>query len=151
MIRRTIDSDHTALMALASASGLFESEQIELLAAMLKSPGEDDIWFTDEGDTGPVGVAYLAPEKMTHGTWNLYWIAVHPEQQRQGRGQAILNHIQQWLRGQRVRILLVETAGTDDFDYVRQFYAESGFEQEARIRDFYDDGVDKVIFRKSLA
>lgn len=151
MIRRTIEADHDALIALATASGLFEPEQTELLLAMLRSPAEEDVWFTDDDGTGPVGVAYMAPEKMTHGTWNLYWIAVHPARQRQGRGKAILSHVQQWLMDRGERILLVETAGTDDFDYVRMFYVNNGFEKEARIRDFYDDGVDKIVFRKAIA
>ncbi|MEM7391398.1 MAG: GNAT family N-acetyltransferase, partial [Verrucomicrobiota bacterium] len=115
-----------------------------------RSPGEHDAWFTDDHEGHPVGVAYLAPEKMTHGTWNLYWIAVAPDYQRQGRGKALLDHIQTWLIERKQRILIVETAGVDDFDYVRQFYADHGFEAEARIRDFYEDGVDKVIFRKAL-
>ena len=150
MIRRTIESDHAALIELAHASGLFEAEQTELLADMLSSSAEDDIWFTDDDGAAPVGVAYMAPEKMTNGTWNLYWIAVHPDRQRQGRGKAMLSHVQQWLLDRGERVLLVETAGTDDFDYVRKFYADNGFENEARIRDFYDAGVDKVVFRKSI-
>lgn len=151
MIRPTLESDRNALMDLAVASGRFELEQIGLLEEMLKSPGEEDVWFTDDDGTGPVGVAYLAPEKMTSGTWNLYWIAVHPERQRQGRGQTLLSYVQQWLSDRGARLLLVETAGTDDFDYVRKFYLDSGFEKEARIRDFYDIGVDKIVFRKAIA
>ncbi|MEO1208220.1 MAG: GNAT family N-acetyltransferase [Cyanobacteria bacterium J06638_20] len=151
MIRPTVKPDHDALIALATASGLFEPDQTDLLSDMLRSPQEEDVWFADDDGTGPVGVAYLAPEKMTYGTWNLYWIAVHPAQQRQGRGKAILSHVQQWLMDRSERILLVETAGTDDFAYVRKFYADNGFENEARIRDFYDAGVDKIVFRKALA
>ncbi len=151
MIRPTVESDHDSLIALATSSGLFEPNQTDLLSGMLRSPDKDDVWFTDEDGTGPVGVAYMAPEKMTHGTWNLYWIAVHPDRQRQGRGKAILSHVQQWLMDRGERLLLVETAGTNDFDYVRQFYTNSGFENEARIRDFYDPGVDKIVFRKSIA
>jgi hypothetical protein len=49
-------------------------------------------------------------------------------------------------RGERV--LLVETAGTDDFDYVRSFYRQNGYEEDAQIREFY--GVDKIVFRKAL-
>lgn len=93
----------------------------------------------------------MALEKMTQGTWNLYWIAVDPYYQRQGRGQAILDHVQKWLGKEGHRILLVETAGVEDFDYVRKFYADNGCETEARIRDFYEASVDKVVFRKSLA
>jgi hypothetical protein len=51
-------------------------------------------------------------------------------------------------RGERV--LLVETAGTDDFDYVRSFYRQNSYEEEARIREFYTAGVDKIVFRKAL-
>ncbi len=150
MIRPTKESDFDALIDIATASGLFEPDQTKMLAGMLRAPSANDVWFTDDAEDGPVGVAYLAREKMTNGTWNLLFIAVHPNHQRQGRGKAILNHIQNWLRSNGERILLVETAGLDDFDYVRSFYASNGFETEARVRDFYDAGVDKVTFRKSL-
>ena len=150
MIRPTKESDFDDLIAIATASGLFEPDQVEMLAGMLRSPSENDVWFTDEAESVPVGVAHLAPEKMTNGTWNLLFIAVHPDHQRQGRGKSILKHVQQWLRSNGERILLVETAGLDSFDYVRSFYVGDGFENEARVRDFYDVGVDKIIFRKSL-
>lgn len=150
MIRPTTPADFDALISIAESCGLFEPGETDILASMLKSPAKDDVWFTDEDAGRPVGVAYLAPEKMTNGTWNLYWIAVDPEYQRQGRGKAILNHVEQWLIERNQRILLVETAGVDEFEYVRKFYADNGFEAEACIRDFYEAGVGKVVFRKSL-
>ena len=151
MIRPTNAADFDALIELATASGLFEPDQTDMLASMLASPGDDDVWFTDVEGTSAVGVAYMAPEKMTNGTWNLYWIAVHPDHQRSGLGTALLDHVQQWLTKKGQRLLLVETSGVDDFDYVRKFYANSGFEAEARIRDFYEVGVDKIVFRKLLS
>ncbi len=108
------------------------------------------MWFVDETGGGLVGVAYMAPEKMTDGTWNLFWIAVDPSHQRQGRGKAMLDHVQAWLTAKEARILLVETSATEDFDYVRKFYAANGFEVEARIRDFYSAGIDKVVYWKQL-
>ncbi|WP_051482995.1 GNAT family N-acetyltransferase [Thioalkalivibrio sp. HK1] len=149
--RPTIDADHEALIALATGSRLFESDQIDILAGMLRSPEENDVWLTDDESGVPVGVAYVALEKMTHGTWNLRWIEVDPAHQRQGRGKAILDHVANRLIEKGQRILPVETAGLDDFDYVRKFYSDNGFEKEARIRDFYEAGVDKVVYRKSLA
>ena len=150
MIRPINETDFDALIAIATASGLFEPDQTKMLAGMLRSQREEDVWFTDDDGSGPVGVAYLAPEKMTRGTWNLYWIAVYPDHQRKGRGRALLDHVEKWLAGKGERMLLVETAGVDDFEYVRQFYADNGFEAEARIRDFYDVAVDKIVFRKAL-
>jgi ribosomal protein S18 acetylase RimI-like enzyme len=92
----------------------------------------------------------MAPERMTDGTWNLYWIAIDPRYQRRGRGKAMLAHVQNWLTAKEARILLVETSATEDFDYVRKFYAVNGFEEEARIRSFYAAGVDKVVYWKQL-
>ncbi len=152
MIRTTTSSDEKSIIAVATASGLFEANQTEELAEMLSAfhQAEDskEIWLVAESDNEIVGIAYLAPEKMTEGTWNLYLIAVHPDHQRKGVGKELLEDVVRRLSGQRV--LLVETAGTDDFDYVREFYLGNGFEKEARIREFYSAGVDKVVYRKVL-
>ena len=154
MIRLTTPSDTDALIAVACSSGLFEPHQIEELTGMLATyfsaqPKTSEIWVTDD-DHGAVGVAYAAPERMTDGTWNLYLIAIHPDHQRQGRGTAILNYVESLLAGKGQRLLLVETSGTKEFDYVRTFYRNNGFEEEARIRDFYADGIDKIVFRKII-
>lgn len=154
MIRLTTPDDTTALIALAEATGLFEPNQAEYLTQMLEQhfSGKNetqDYWFTDY-DNEPVGMAYVAPERMTEGTWNLYLIAVHPSRQRQGRGKVLLRHVEQMLTEQGERVLLIETSGTEDFEYVRAFYRKSGYEEEARIREFYTAGVDKIVFRKAL-
>lgn len=49
-----------------------------------------------------------------------------------------------------VVVLLVETAGTDDYKIARSFYESVGFVEEARIRDFYSPGEDKVVYWKRL-
>jgi ribosomal protein S18 acetylase RimI-like enzyme len=154
MIRLTTIDDKTALIALAAASGLFDPSKTDDIAHMLEGHFADnhktqDIWLTDD-DREPVGMAYVAPERMTEGTWNLYLIAVHPDRQKQGRGKALLCYVEQMLTARGERILLVETAGTDDFDYVRKFYRQNGYEEEARIREFYAAGIDKIVFRKAL-
>jgi ribosomal protein S18 acetylase RimI-like enzyme len=154
MIRSTTLDDITALIALAEVSGLFEPSQTEYLAQMLdehfNSKNEpEDFWLTDY-DHEPVGMAHVAPERMTEGTWNLYLIAVHPHRQRQGRGKSLLRYVEQMLTERGERILLVETSGTENFEYVREFYRKNGYEEEARIREFYTAGVDKIVFRKVL-
>ena len=154
MIRLTTPSDTNALLALAEATGLFESSQIEELSQMLNqhfsnAADNQDVWVTDD-ENEPVGVAYVAPERMTEGTWNLYLIAIHPDHQKQGRGTALVRHVEQMLTERGERLLLVETSGLDDFEYVRAFYRKIGYDEEARIRDFYKAGDDKIIFRKAL-
>lgn len=154
MIRESTTEDIAGLLEVATASGLFETEQIDELAEMLRthfgSDESSDVWLTDHEHRKPIGVAYVAPERMTVGAWNLYLLAVHPDEQRKGHGKALLAYVERILSDRGARVLLVETAGTADFDYVRSFYSKSGYEEEARIRAFYDAGVDKVIYRKAL-
>ncbi|MEM7626483.1 MAG: GNAT family N-acetyltransferase [Planctomycetota bacterium] len=157
MIRSTIAADVVDLLALAQATGLFETPEVEVLGQLLaehfEAGGESaDLWLTDDGEegVGPVGVAYVSPEKMTDRTWNLLLLAVHPDRQKRGRGAALLRHVERELAERGGRLLLVETAGVDEFAYVRAFYRKHGLEQDAVIRDFYADGVDKVVFRKAL-
>lgn len=154
MIRSTTPDDTTALIALADATGLFPPSALELLRQMLTDSlgGNSDteaFWITDD-DNGPVGVAYCEPERMTDRTWNLQLIAIHPDRQRQGRGTKLLRYVEQALTARRGRVLLVETSGLPEFDRTRAFYVKCGYEEEARIRDFYATGDDKVVFRKVL-
>ncbi|NEU74663.1 GNAT family N-acetyltransferase [Hassallia byssoidea VB512170] len=153
MIRPTTPDDTTALIAIADAIG-FEPNELEELSEMLSDyfGGDSDgdrFWITDD-DNGPVGVAYCEPERMTDRTWNLQLIAIRPDRQGQGRGATLLRYVEQTLTARGGRVLLVETSGLPDFERTRAFYAKSGYEKEARIRDFYAQGVDKVVFRKVL-
>ena len=144
-------SDVPALKALIDATGLFPADMLDdMLAPYFKQePGGTQSWLIhDEG--GPVAVAYYAPERMTEGTWNLYLIAVHPRHQARGRGAALLRQVEAALARCGERVLLVETSGLPEFDRTRAFYLSNGYAEEARIRDFYQAGEDKVIFRKVL-
>ena len=109
----------------------------------------DEFWLTFD-DKEPIAVAYCAPERMTQGTWNLLLIAVHPDKQSQGIGAAIMAHVEKMLTERGERVLLVETSGLDAFARTRSFYSRIGYDEEARIREFYQAGEDKVVFRKAL-
>ena len=154
MIRPTTPDDTAAILTLAVTSGLFPPDATDEVASVLASAltgelGPDHIWLTDD-DGEPVGVAYYAPERMTDGTWNLYMLAVRPDRQRQGRGAALVRQIEQTLAARSARLLLIETSGLASFQRTRAFYQSLGYDEEARIRDFYKSGDDKVVFRKAL-
>lgn len=154
MIRSAEPTDKTALLALGAATGLFQPHELEVLDAMLSeyfAGALDDghTWIADDED-GLCAAAYYAPEIMGDGVWNLYFIGVHPDRQGTGRGAALLAHVEDDLRRQGARMLLVETSATDGFAHTRAFYAKNGYDEEARIRDYYAAGDDKVVFRKLL-
>ena len=154
MIREASPDDQPALMALGQATGLFQPHELEFLDGMLTeyfagSLGQGHSWIVDDHE-GVLAAAYYAPEIMGDGVWNLYFIGVHPDRQGQGRGAALLSHVEKALRSEGGRLLLVETSGVDSFALTRSFYAKNGYEQEARIRDYYTAGDDKIVFRKVL-
>ncbi len=150
MIRPVEKNDLPALKAVIDATGLFPGEMLDdMTSGYFHDQMSGDLWYTHDED-GPRAVAYVAPERMTAGTWNLYLIAVHPDQQRQGVGAAMIHYIERHLAEKGHRVLLVETSGLPEFEKTRAFYLKCHYDQEARIRDFYDAGEDKVVFRKSL-
>lgn len=149
-IRPITPDDLPALKTVIDANELFPSDMLdEMISDYFSNEDSNEYWFTYD-DGKPVAIAYCAPEKMTEGTWNLYLIAVHPDYQGLGRGTSMLHHIEQRLAGRGERVLLVETSGLESFDRTREFYRKCGYEKEAQIREFYQAGEDKIIFRKSL-
>ncbi|GAA6620405.1 GNAT family N-acetyltransferase [Scytonema sp. NUACC26] len=152
MIRPTKPEDAEALIAVANTIG-FEPHELDKLSKMLTdyfaNNDSDRFWIVDDDDEdGVVGVAYCEPEPMTDGTWNLQLIAIRPDHQGQGRGGKLLHYVEETLKARGGRMLLVETLAS--FDRTQKFYVKCGFEEEARIRDFYTAGADKVVFRKVL-
>ncbi|MDJ0532672.1 MAG: GNAT family N-acetyltransferase [Xenococcaceae cyanobacterium MO_207.B15] len=162
MIRPATPDDNKAIMAIAEAIGLFSPQELEELGGMLteyfdgnlgSAPQSgslrDHFWIVyDDGE--PVGVAYYAPERYAYGTWNLYFIAVHPDRQGEGLGGQLLHYVEQTLATRGERLLLIETSGLPNFERTRAFYRKHGYEEEARIREFYKAGDDKVTYSLRL-
>jgi ribosomal protein S18 acetylase RimI-like enzyme len=149
MIRAITPEDLPSLKDVIDATGLFPSEMLDDMIADYFSgnPGAE-IWLT--AGNAPVAIVYCAPEKLTQGTWNMLLLAVHPSAQRQGLGMSAVRHLEELLTGRGERMLLVETSGLPDFEATRAFYRSCGYEEEARIRDYYQQGEDKIVFRKAL-
>ena len=152
MIRQATADDKDSLLAIAQATGLFAPEELEGFGEMMDdqlSGAEEQCWIADD-ENGIVGAAYYAPEPFAEGVWNLYFIGVHPDEQGKGRGSALIRYVEERLRKQGDRLLLVETSAQESFEATRTFYRKNGYDEEARIRDYYKDGDDKIIFRKAL-
>ncbi|MEL7059666.1 MAG: GNAT family N-acetyltransferase [Acidobacteriota bacterium] len=149
-IRPAQPSDTPTIGEIAEITSLFPSEMLDAMITGYLDQTTDDLWFVAERDGPPIGFGYCEPERMTEGTWNLLAIGVRPVDQSRGVGAAMLRDLEDRLRERAARILLVETMGTPEFERTRAFYRRNGFVEEARIRDFYEAGGDKVVFWKRL-
>ncbi len=153
MIRETRSDDSAALLAIVGSSGQFDANGLahvkETLANYLEGKSED-LWFTADDDE-PIGVAYCAPEPVTDGTWNLLMLWTRHDRHGQGHGSALVSHVEKVLAERGVRLLIVETSGSADFETARAFYNRCGFTKEARIQDFFAAGDDKIVYTKPLS
>ena len=152
MIRPVIPGDIDAVFALAKKLEMFDKHGLELIKATLAdylSGNSNDLWFCAE-ENDLVGVIYCAPEPMTCGTWNVLMLLVSRDRQRQGYGSALMSYVEQTLVDRGERLLIVETSSLDEFEPARKFYFKCGFNEEARIRDFYAAEEDKIVFSKTL-
>lgn len=150
-IRPILVDDLPALKNVLDSSKLFPSELLDdMIADYLNNEESRDIWFTALRESQPISIAYCAPERMTEGTYNLYAIAVHKDHQNQGVGKEMMAYLETLLQKQGSRVLLVETSGLQEYERTRKFYDNCGYCREAKIRDFYSSGDDKIVFWKSL-
>lgn len=151
-IRKISRQDLDDLKVIIDSTELFPSDMLnDMTADFFNHDDSADIWLTREHEGKAVAVVYCAPERMTEGTYNLYLIAVHKNLQGMGVGSEMMTHVENLLKRQGARILIVETSGLPDFELTRAFYANLGYTKEAVIREFYQNGEDKIIFWKKLA
>lgn len=85
---------------------------------------------------------------MAQGVMNLLFIGVAPHGRKNGIGQALLDRFEDVVRTSGARLAIIETASDAMFAPAWSLYKKAGYDEEARVRDFYDDGLDKLIFRK---
>lgn len=156
-LRPACVADQASILDLAVASGMFPRDELGEFDASLTAffggdLGAEHTWIVADqaGAPGLAAAGYYAPEMMSDGAWNLCFIAVQPQHQRAGQGGAILAHTEQAVRQKGGRILLIETSSLAAFEKSRAFYTKHGYDEEARIRDYYATGDDKVVFRKAL-
>ena len=153
-VRSLVADDLPALATVIDRTELFPSEMLEDMTSGFRTASDpeaaEDMWLTATLDGAAVGVCFARPEDLADGTWNMLALAVSPDHQGGGLGAAMTTDLERRLTGRGVRILIVDTSGTDGFALTREFYEKQGYEPEARIRDYWAAGDDKVTFRKAL-
>ncbi len=154
-IQWTRPEDRDAIIALARETGFFLEAELtvatEVLDDSLKA-GESGHYqsYTLLADGKPAGWVCFGPTPCTLGTYDIYWIAVSPRCQGRGFGRALLDHAEALIRRARGRVVLLETSGRSLYQGTRGFYLAAGYDEVARVPEFYMPGDDRVIYAKYL-
>lgn len=150
-IRPLAASDRPVIETLLRASGNFNETEVTAAVEMvdLALAGSRDYVYhvlVAERDGRSLGYALFGPTALTEGTWDLYWIAVHPDAHGTGVGKSLLRGVENEVRSRGGRILVIETSGRPDYEKARRLYERAGYARACRIQDFYRDGDDKLIY-----
>jgi ribosomal protein S18 acetylase RimI-like enzyme len=155
MIRATVPTDTPELLKITEGTRVFRPMEIEALQEVLDdyhatnhAHGHRSITYEHEGR--PIGFAYYAPAAMTDRTWYLYWIAVSKDIHARGIGSKLLHYVEEDIRRQGGRILLIETSSLAHYELTRRFYLKHQYKQVATLPDYYADGDDMVVFGKRM-
>lgn len=155
-IRPMSREDKPAVMQILRATPEFTPEEVvvagELCDYYLEDPvGSGYHVFVAEADSAVAGYICYGPTPLTEGTWDVYWIAVAPDKQRQGIGKVLIAFAEAKIKETSGRIILIETSSKPSYERTRLFYLALGYTAVCRIPDFYTVGDDLIIMQKRLS
>jgi len=157
MIRPMAKRDQTNVLDIIRKTGFFRPDEIrvaeELIGIYLDLPNQQDYQIVVVEDEKPQVVGYLAygPTPLTNGTYDLYWMAVSPEYQGKGYGKELVRWLEEKIRADKGRMIIIETSSQPKYEPTRRFYLNLDYREIARIPDFYGPGDDRIIYVKRFA
>ena len=152
-----MQSDRPAVREIVERVGNFHPFEIdvalELVDIYLREKDQKDyhVVVAENAQSIVCGYACWGPTPLTKGTFDLYWIATHPDFQGQGHGHALMAYVEGIVREENGRLLVLETSSKESYGNTVDFYRRMGYEEASRIRDFYDDDDDKITFIKRIS
>lgn len=143
---------------LVAATGFFSAEEqdvaVELVEETLrrgKASGYEFAFADRPGSPGRInGYACFGRIPATLSSYDLYWVAVAPDCQREGLGARLVREAERAAREQGATQMFVDTAGREQYAPTRAFYERVGYRKVAVLDDFYAPGDAKVIYAKAL-
>jgi len=154
-IRSIASQDRSAISKILRSIPEFKPSEVvvaeEVIDSYLRDPLRSgySVLVAEIGST-VVGYICYGPTPLTEGTWDIYWLAVEPDQQRRGTGRALLTFAEEEIKGHGGRLTFIETSSKPEYERIRRFHYAQGYELLCSIADFYAIGDDKLIFQKRL-
>jgi ribosomal protein S18 acetylase RimI-like enzyme len=152
-IRPMVHNDKVEIMKILRTTPEFTPAEVavaeEVIDSYLQiSVNSDYHILVAEVGSSLAGYICYGPTPLTEGTWDIYWIAVDPEHQRQGVGHNLLAFAENIIMKAKGRLILIETSSKEEYEKARDFYQKQGYKLIGHIPDFYASGDDKLILQK---
>lgn len=166
MIRELARNDRDEVIALLRATKNFSELEIAIAEELIdicidKADQKDYYAFVSEeprpflrGGAGEgsciAGFLLLGPTPATVGTYDMYWIAAHPDVQGRGIAQELDAFAARFVKERGGYLLIAETSSQPSYERTRAFYRKQGYETLATIADYYKLGDDLIIFGRRV-
>lgn len=146
-------ADRAAIERVVRGVGVFRPDEVDVAMEVVDAGLSGDSHYrfavAKRGDA-VVGYAVWGHAPCTDAVYDLYWIVVDRTLHGQGVGRELMSACEADVRARSGRMLLIETEGTPPYAATRRFYLALGYDEVARIADFYRLGADKVVYRRSM-
>jgi ribosomal protein S18 acetylase RimI-like enzyme len=155
----TRPDDVAAVRDLAAATGYFSASEVAIAAELVEerlqrgpASGYEFLFADGAGrlDGRLEGYACYGLIPCTLSSYDLYWIAVHPDTQGAGLGRRLLQECERRIRALGGTGVYAETSGKAQYVSTRKFYERCDYATGAVFADFYGPGDDKYVFVKIL-
>jgi ribosomal protein S18 acetylase RimI-like enzyme len=150
-----LPTDINDIVDIVRSTGFFNDEELDVAAELVeerlsKGTASGYYFLFLELDKRVTGYSCFGPIPGTVNSFDLYWIAVHNESRGMGLGKIIMEKSEKEIAGMNGDRIYVETSSKDLYIPTRRFYERCGYRAEARLKDFYAPGDDKIIYVKSI-
>jgi len=147
--------DITRVMEIVESTKFFYDHEVEIAAELVAerlSHGESTGYHFVFAEVDGVTAAYscFGPITMSKTSFDLYWIATHNDFRGKGIGRKLLDETIKEAKNMGCNILIAETSGLEHYTPTRAFYDSNKFVLEARLKDFYAMGDDKLFYTKKI-
>jgi ribosomal protein S18 acetylase RimI-like enzyme len=152
LVRPIIPEDREHLIQIVKKQTNFLQCEIDIAIEVIDAtfdPAEDYQTLAAFDQQGQLlGFISFGPIPLTVNRYDIYWIAVDPENGRHGTGTVLILEMEKRLKQTGPGHIYVETSSTEGYAPARLFYEKHHYQMVSQIDDFYRDGDDRMIYRK---
>jgi len=151
-LRQLHEKDRKEIRLVLEDAKAFTVKEIDVAISLVDEAlhGSPDYRFLVAADKNDSVIGYICygQTPMTSGTWDVYWIVVSRPYQRRHIGSLLLRTAEREIRGEKGRLILIETSAKPGYRSTRSFYHKMGYHLAAKIEKFYAEDDDKLVFCK---
>ncbi len=151
LVRPIMPEDREQLIRIVKLQTNFLQCEVDIAIEVIDAtfdPKEDYQTLAAFDQQQLLGFISFGPIPLTVNRFDIYWIAVDPENGRHGIGTVLILEMEKRLKQAGSGHIYVETSSTEGYAPARLFYEKHNYQLVSQLDDFYRDGDGRMIYRK---